>query len=327
MKKLYILLVFFTGSVLLTDGSLTPWKIEDTFNDSSWTNHWDVIDGTADLSSEVVQAGSALEVQSGSVRRVIESTDRTLWISFQARINQLPDESPSVSNSNTSVAFYVNTNGKLTVYNGKTEEDWTDVEFPIDTWVQFDIYCDYQRNSWKLGVVQNGATNTTDWLSFYSPGNHVESLLIANNSLTSVYIDDLTLQNTEPPGHAIANVVSANGLPEWWEKHFFNELNGDRDTVVSNGMKRWQAYIAGINPDDPDDVLRVSKADANGRKLGWNGKLGRKYEVFYAKNLAEGFGEFPIDTFDGASDMEFEDTDDVRIQNASGFYKIRVRKP
>lgn len=331
--KMFYILAFFSGLVLSASGSLPAWQIKDTFNDASWTNNWTVTDGTilADLTTNllVVTEGSALEIKSGSVSQVIGRPDKIFWISFQARIEQFPENSPAISNNNTSVAFYVNTNGNLVVYNGQTQEEPTELQpMPLNQWVRFDIYCDYHRNVWRLGVV-GSATNLTDWLDFYTAGSQVESLLIANGDTNSIYIDDFSVQNTEPSGNVIADAKpnDENGIPFWWGKHFFNNPDVERDGIAANGMKRWQAYIAGLDPTDPDDVLRVSKAGLNGRRLGWNGKPGRVYDVYYAESLTSGF-DTHVATFTGADYIEFQEAEnEPRLENPSGFYKILVSKP
>jgi hypothetical protein len=324
MRKVFIL--FLLPAIFLSAEASLP--LHETFNTDAWTENWTVSEGgSAQIQSEVAVEGSALQINSGSVTRSLSSERDSIWVSFHAKITETPQNDPEVSNSNTSVAFFINSNNYLVVYNS-TNKFVTAVQLQTNEWTRFDLYCDYRAKQWMLTVITDagGTTNQTEWLSFYSPGSHVESLLIANNGNNPVYFDELRVQNTEPADSIVARIdTSGNGIPDWWEKHHFGNtgVTNILDKARNGIMNLREAYIAGINPDDPDDVLRVSKADANGRNLRWDRKPGRVYDIDWAPDLTTNFLEIAR----GITADEFEDPETDRTSLSTGFYKIRVRKP
>jgi hypothetical protein len=59
--------------------------------------------------------------------------------------------------------------------------------------------------------------------------------------------------------------------------------------VVSTGINTVrQAYIAGLDPNDQQSMLRAS-VPSNGKELGWNAVSGRVYNVYWTTNLLSGF--------------------------------------
>jgi len=101
----------------------------------------------------------------------------------------------SRSATGTSAAFYINTNGHLVVYNNTTPVELTAVQLQTNTWIQFDIYCDYDLQQWGLSI---NKTNIADKLGFYSLGTEVKSLVLENASASVAYIDSLDIGNQSP---------------------------------------------------------------------------------------------------------------------------------
>ncbi|NOU35527.1 MAG: hypothetical protein HOO88_01940 [Kiritimatiellaceae bacterium] len=273
-------------------------------------NGWAVEGGTATVQSSIVQSGTqALEIRSGTVTHALSSSDNSLQLSFQARITAKPDIDPAVTNTNTSAAFFINTNLNLVVYNG-TAPVVLDTKISTNIWIRFDVRCDYNTMTWALGV--NGVNAATN-LTLYSANNQLESVLIANYSAAPAYFDELTAED--------ADDTDNDGLPDWWEQYYFGGItNAIANSVMSNGTTCIQMYIAGLNPDDPADRLALNKT--TGQKFNWTRKPGRLYDIYWSSNLLAGFSCI----YPAVSASEFEDTDAGRTQNASGFYQIRVRK-
>lgn len=292
---------------LSAEASYSSLPVYDTFETSEWTNVWTV------TGSAVVQSGE-LKIDSGTVTREISSTESSIWISFSAKITDAPADNPVVSNGNTSVAFYVNTNRNLVVYNGQQTSVIESVTMNTNQWTRFDIYCDYSINKWTLGV--NG-TNIAHNLGFYSSGQQVESLMVANNSSSPIYFDELRVKDVEPEDALALIDSNGNQIPDWWEQRYFGGITN----AVGNIETLRKAYIAGLNPLDPEDVLRIVCENNNGRKLGWARKPGRVYDVYWTPDLTTGFGPTPYRTFASGDDTEFE------IETLEGFYKLGVRKP
>jgi hypothetical protein len=82
----------------------------------------------------------------------------------------------------------------------------------------------------------------------------------------------------------------SDGIPDAWEQVYFGgTTNANPDIVCSNGFNTVrEAYIAGLNPNDPQSALRAS-APVGGKILGWNTVSGRVYSVYWTTNLLSGF--------------------------------------
>lgn len=278
-------------------------------------NGWTVDSGAgAIIQSGTAVSNQALEIQNTQISHALTSTGTSAWVSFQARISAKPDANPSVTNVNTSVAFFVNTNLNLVVYNG-TNPVVLNTQIPTNIWTRFDVYCDYDIQKWTLSI--NG-TNVASSLGLYSSGTTVESVLIANNSSTSVYLDTLAIQDTEPAGE-LAD-TDGDSIPDWWELCYFGGItNASPTDIAQNGMTYLQAYIAGMDPSNSTETFKAVRGE--GRKISWERKTGRQYDIYWASNLISGFSF--IYTAPGS---EFEDTNVARTESASGFYQIRVHK-
>jgi hypothetical protein len=274
---------------------------------------WVVDSGTsATVQSSVVATNSsqALEIQNSQVTHSLSNSKTSIWISFQARITAKPDANPIVSDANTSVAFFVNTNGSLVVYSNTTPVTLNTI-IPTNVWTRFDVYCDYSNLKWMLSI--NG-TNVASDLALYSASSQVESLLIANHSTNAAYIDELAVQDTEP-ANGLAD-SDGDGIPDWWE---MSHTNAAPNGIAQNGMTYLQNYIAGLDPSNASDVFRAIQGD--GRKISWDRKDGRQYDIYWTSNLMSEFSF--IYTAPGSV---FEDTDIARTGNPAGFYQIRVHK-
>jgi len=112
-------------------------------------------------------------------------------------------------------------------------------------------------------------------------------------------------------------------IPNWWESLYFGgPTNANPDAVCSNGVNTvWEAYIAGLDPTDPQSVFLTSVQQCSPQAvLGWNATSGRVYSVWWTTNLLNDFQliesnlPWTVNSF----------TDDVHDAEA-GFYKIDVR--
>lgn len=283
-------------------------------------NGW-VLDSGANA---IVQSGTvatnssqALEIQSSQISHALSISSNSVWVSFQARITAAPETNPAVTNPNTSIAFFVNTNRNLVVYNGTNRVELTTVKMPTNQWVRFDIFCDYSNLKWTLGI---DGTNVASNLQLYSDNSQIGSVLIANESTSSVYFDELAVQDTEPTNNVID--TNANSIPDWWEQKYTGGItNAIADNISSNGgLTYLQAYIAGVSPNllDPFVALKAS----HGRGLRWTAKPGRIYDVEWAPDLMTSFSN--IATVSWRDAPEF--IDNTSNTNApSGFYRLKAR--
>ena len=315
--KLRCLLVFWC-SVLLATASQLPFS--DTFDalasgsidaQNGWTN----LSGKADLQSNVfVSSSQALIIQTGMVTHAISSGGASVWTSFQAFITAAPSAPPVVTDANTSIAFFINTNLNLVVYSNQTPTQLNAV-IQTNTWTRFDVFCDYNTQKWILSV--NG-TNVAENLGLYSASSQIESLLIANESPDAVYFDDLAVLDTEPTGIIVD--TDKDGIPDWWEQRYFGGVtNAIANQTGTNGLTYLQTYLAGLNPENTNDRLLLTKTV--GRKFNWERNPARQYDIYWTSNLTSGFTYIQT-----ATTNEFEDSDTGRTGKSSGFYQIRVRR-
>jgi len=83
--------------------------------------------------------------------------------------------------------------------------------------------------------------------------------------------------------------LDSDGLPDWWESRYFgvNTL-ANPNAICSNGFNTvHQAYIAGLDPNDPNAALLTSVLPD--RALRWEAVSGRVYSVYWTTNLLSGF--------------------------------------
>jgi hypothetical protein len=81
----------------------------------------------------------------------------------------------------------------------------------------------------------------------------------------------------------------SDGIPDSWEQQYFGgTTNANPAATCSNGINTVrQAYIAGLNPNDPQSTFLASFL--SDEAFGWNAVSGRVYAVYWATNLMNGF--------------------------------------
>lgn len=313
-----ILFLFAFVSLCSTAAPLPFYETFDTLNQGSIDsqNEWVKLSGTAVVQTNAAATGlQSLEMRNAQVTHTLSNSTSSVWISFQARVTVKPESNPVLTATNASVVFFINTNLNLVVYSNQTAVTLAHT-VQTNAWTRFDIYCDYQNLKWMLSV--NG-TNAAANLPLSSTNRQMESVLLSNSSTNAVYVDELAVQETEP-STAAATDTDGDSIPDWWEQRYFGGItNAAASGISSNGMTFLQSYIAGLNPENPNDMLALTRGA--GRRLNWERKPGRQYEIYWSSNLTSGFTY--IQTVEG---NEFEDTNTVRTAEPAGFYQIRVRK-
>lgn len=125
--------------------------------------------------------------------------------------------------------------------------------------------------------------------------------------------------------YATQDDYDSDGIPNGWAAEHFGGINrADANAVCSNGVNTIrQAYIAGLDPNDPDSKLLTSflRSPTSGNELQWQGVSGRVYAVYYSTNLISGFQ--PLETNIPWSAGCF--TDSVHHVHGQLFYKLDVR--
>ena len=211
---------------MLTVGAVASTLLEETFETStigsiSGQNSWVLESGTGDVQTNKVNSGAqALKIQSGSVSHALSSTESEVWTRFQVFVEDAPDTDPVVTAANTSVAFFINTNLTLTVYSNTTPVALSE-SVATNAWTRFDVYCDYSNMTWNLSM--NGTTVSAG-LPLYSSNAQVEEVLIANNSTSPVYIDEINILDQELTTDSPD--IDSDGIPDWWGTKIFWKHHG-----------------------------------------------------------------------------------------------------
>ncbi len=315
MRVFYI---FLLGGLFATaNASTLPFaETFDGLSDGSLgaQSQWTVLSGAAEVQTNVVQSGKAVELYSSSISQILSSTNSAVWLSFWARYTDLPSQNPELTNSSASLAFYINTNGYLVVSSNTTPVTLSTI-IPTNVWTRFDVYCDYDALTWNLSI---NKTNVCAGLPLYSVGRQLESVRIQNENAAPVYVDEITVADIEPTTDPIDG--DGDSIPDWWEQKYFGGIAAaDPGIMASNGVNTLrEAYIAGLNPFGTDR-LAVSGGNGPGT-LRWTGRPGRNYSVYWTANLLSGFTLLQADI--PADSTEF--TDVINTNQPAGFYQVRV---
>jgi hypothetical protein len=136
------------------------------------------------------------------------------------------------------------------------------------------------------------------------------------------------------------NYRGAFGAENWalgWthldELGYFGDLDpgaGDQDTD-GDGQTDAQEAVAGTDPNDAADYLRVTDArrSGGGVELEWSSVEGKAYDVEYSTTMVVDPDSWQViatvDAAAGASTTSYTDNDAGRLENADGYYRARVR--
>jgi hypothetical protein len=274
---------------------------------------WVVTSGSATVQSAIVHSGSkALYAQNARISHDLSSSSLDIWHHFSILCSDTNPVSLPI-NENAPFIFYIDSDLNLVVYSNQTPVTLSS-QIETNDWTRFDVYCDYSSQKWSLSV--NG-TNVAFGLPFYTNTPAIGSFNITGTG----YIDLINIFDEEDSSITGDLDFDNDGLPDWWEqKHFGSLTNALPEDVAQNGLTYLQAYIAGLQPDDADDLLAITSE--TGRDLSWIRKPGRIYDVYWTPDLTTGFQLIVPDI----QTDQFEDTDAGRILETAGFYQIRVRQ-
>lgn len=131
-----------------------------------------------------------------------------------------------------------------------------------------------------------------------------------------VYVDNFAMTGAGiPPEDG-----NSNGLPDWWELQYFGGTVSNPNAVCSNGINTvLEAYIVGLNPNDPDAFFGFTGGDVQTKTLQWSAVSGRVYNVYWTTNLLNSFQPLQTDYTGGTI------TDSLHSAAGKCFYKIDVR--
>lgn len=116
----------------------------------------------------------------------------------------------------------------------------------------------------------------------------------------------------------------ADGLPDWWEEQYFGgATNAQSSASAANGINTiYEAYIAGLDPTDPDAIFSVSGLSplSSQSTLQWQSVSGRVYSIYWTTNLLNGFEPAAVNIVWPQSNW----TDEVNGGGSPGFYLLKV---
>lgn len=188
---------------------------------------------------------------------------------------------------------------------------------------------------WTLGVQVNrpawGGVTSEDGL--YQDGTEVQlTAMPSNHYAFAEWTGDaagtanpltVLVDSDKAVEACFAEIMTTNyPTPHWWlALHGFASDFENAVTVVgSNGFFVWESYVAGLDPNDPDDALTLSaERDASGGLvLEWTSVSGRTYTVIGGADLSAPLTPVP----DGENLAWPQDSHTV---SSPGFYRVTVR--
>ncbi len=316
--------VFRCFSPGMTSRNLTAFEVEndtDPVYTLPWSEPFEALSqgGLADQHGWVADAGAVVtnsDAQGGSQSLSLTAATalhtflgaRTnVWIEFWSRPFRgvPPDEFPA----GLSAVFYVNTNDQLTAYDFTNA---TVITSPTvsNGWNKFEIQCDYFSKVWNLEL---NDTLVVSNFAFYGSPASFGAFEISALDTEAAFVDSIFL--SESPDD-----TDSDGLPDDWETLYYGNLSPDPLDSASNGVNTLiEAYIAGLDPTDPDDFFLISDFRPLTSVLQWNATSGRVYTIYWTSNLLSGFGTPWKTNLTGAAY-----TDSTHTAEQKGFYKIEV---
>lgn len=183
-------------------------------------------------------------------------------------------------------------------------------------------------NSWDPNVLSDydiDLTNLNDHM--LDAGESATFRLEFTAELTGSHLDlDNVAITFEDDVFSIYADVDQNGLPDWWENHYFGSNGQDAGTDSDgDGLTNGDELIAGTVPSEANSVLAIHDFEnaTNGFILRWESRLDRTYDVLKADSPDSNVWTSISGPLQGTgSEMSFTDNSPFPLSNA--FYKIQV---
>jgi hypothetical protein len=122
---------------------------------------------------------------------------------------------------------------------------------------------------------------------------------------------------------------TGDGIADAWALQNFGTVNIPNGNPASNGMTLLQNYLAGTNPNNPDDVLEITSigrgtVTPGDTTLEWMSKPSRSYAVQYSEALGHSSPWTDVADYGLGADTATFNTGHT---NGSEFYRIRAFRP
>lgn len=195
---------------------------------------------------------------------------------------------------------------------------WSDMQTDGD----WDMYGQYISTSGTLLGTRvpliNFCGNQLGGVGF-ADGNY---LVLADDGVVLDDVGVVSVEDSYAMFVAPPTDIDTNSLPDLWEMTYFDSIGVNPDHVSSNGINTVrEAYIAGLNPTDPQAFFGITGSNVNDGSLFWDSTAGRVYSVWWTTNLLSGFQCIQSNILWTAGGF----TDTVHRADQEGFYKIDVK--
>jgi hypothetical protein len=194
----------------------------------------------------------------GYMHQVFPGRETRVWTDVVMQPVLFGDDPPP--NPGATVLLYFNKDGYPVVYDGPVPTVLTGLT-PVAAgeWVRVTIKSDYVSRKWDLYLNSHLVASE---LAFYDQDAiGYMSFLLAGAGESSAYVDDIQIVLQRPWGDVV--VTENYAVPHDWLRSFYPELTTPEEfeaaalAVDANGVPNWQKYWTGMNPLNPDSVLRI----------------------------------------------------------------------
>jgi len=160
--------------------------------------------------------------------------------------------------------------------------------------------------------------------TYYQFANWTGATFSTNNPLTLTLTTNLFVQAV------FREVLTTNyPTPHWWlaSLGYTQDFENAVQNLGSNNHPLWQSYIAGLNPNDPNNQLRLTLVPSSPGNIAlqWESVTGRVYTVWSSSDPNEGFAPIPSAANLPASINGF--TNDLSTAPSHGYYRLEVKIP
>ena len=196
-----------------------------------------MVGNLAFVQTNQAEFGNALLIKEANISQSMSTDSSLLWTTFWSW------REPVISNISMDIdefagpVFFINTNQNLVVYSNQIPVV-IDYAIPYETWVRYDVFCDYELMQWNLNV--NGS-NVIAGIPLYSNSSIPARIEINNISTQSVFIDSIYMTDQEPLNYI--SDFDGDSLPDWWEQKYFGNILGAYSNEVNIN-----SYTAGLAP-------------------------------------------------------------------------------
>ena len=124
------------------------------------------------------------------------------------------------------------------------------------------------------------------------------------------------------------NSTYNDGIPDSWRLRWFGTVNNllsvSNACPSGDGMDNWQKYVAGVDPNTPNDFPRLNPAtpalSGSTAAIYWPTVSGKQYVILRSSSLFPGNWSAIATNTGTGTDMEFDDTTATQMR----FYRVQI---